>query len=336
MLRKLDLPPLVITQLVRTVVKKEGVTTPLRLERPQYSAERQLKKTIHTLADQQATVSVLQQVGDTLTIEATPEVTDAYAAAVDLAARYRLDLWIIYDELRRVYGEEDIPLSHIDDLATQIEEQARCYEIQGERVDVALALVKPEGFRKEIGSSGAEVYTADIVYPKDREHLLLSWEMMNDQNGHNFGFHYTPYDFDSNPEKSFFEQMLAHLNLHPSEVEDIYFTGALTDPAKTDFFIEYKDDKGKWRRYTPDFIIRKKPKRGGRPGTGKVFIVEIKREHDRAHPVDGENGRKAMALRRWERLNPDRLAYQMIFTDTDTVAADALRAVRQFAEERYT
>jgi hypothetical protein len=33
--------------------------------------------------------------------------------------------------------------------------------------------------------------------------------------------------------------MLSQLKLMPDEVEDIYFTGALTDPAKTDFFIEY-------------------------------------------------------------------------------------------------
>ncbi|MBI2884327.1 MAG: DEAD/DEAH box helicase family protein [Candidatus Methylomirabilis oxyfera] len=335
-LRKLDLPPLVVPQMVSTVVKKEGATMRLRLERPAYSADGQVKKTVHTLADQQATVSVLRQVGDTVTIDAIPEVTDAYAAAVDLAARYRLDLWVIYDELRRVYGEEDIPLSHIDDLATQIEEQTRCYEIQKERVDVALALVKPEGFLKETDASGVDVYTADIVYPKDREYLLFSLEQMRGQNPCDFGFHYTPYNFDSNPEKSFFEQMLANLNLHPSEVEDIYFTGALTDPNKTDFFVEYKDDKGKWRRYTPDFIIRKKPKRDGRPGTGKVFIVEIKREHDRAHPVDGEHGKKAMALRRWETLNPNRLKYQMIFTATDAVPADEMRVVRRFVEEPCT
>jgi len=61
----------------------------------------------------------------------------------------------------------------------------------------------------------------------------------------NFGFHYTPYNFDSNPEKDFFEQMLRALNQRPEDVEDIYFTGALTDPGKTDFYVEYKDDKGK-------------------------------------------------------------------------------------------
>ena len=92
--------------------------------------------------------------------------------------------------------------------------------------------------------------------------------------------------------------MLEELKLRPSDVEEIYFTGAFTNPARTDFFVEYKDDKGKWRRYTPDFLIRKRPQVGAQPGTGPVLIVEIKREHDRDHPVDGEKGRKAMAIRR--------------------------------------
>jgi len=130
---------------------------------------------------------------------------------------------------------------------------------------------------------------------------------------------------------SFFEQMLDELKVHPDEVEDIYFTGAITDPAKTDFFVEYKDEKGKWRRYTPDFVIRKKPAAGGASGSGRTLIVEIKREHDRAHPVDGENGRKAVALRRWEGLiNPDRIKYQMIFTATHAVSHDQTAGARTF------
>ena len=181
-------------------------------------------------------------------------------------------------------------------------------------------------------ASGTEVYTADIIYPKDREHLLAHFDTWKDKAGQ-FGFHYDPYNFDSNPEKHFFEQMLTQLNMKPDDLEDIYFTGALTDPSKTDFFIEYKDDKGKWRRYTPDFVIRKKPAKGCKAGSGKVFIVEIKREHDRAHPIDGEYGRKAMALRTWEELNPDRLKYQMIFTGTDTVSADQVQEVRKAVEE---
>ncbi|MBF8298777.1 MAG: Restriction endonuclease subunit [candidate division NC10 bacterium] len=62
-------------------------------------------------------------------------------------------------------------------------------------------------------------------------------------------------------------------------------------------------------------------------------MLQIKRAYDRAHPVDGENGKKAMALRRWKNLNPDRLRYRMIFTDTNTVTADQMQEARKFAEE---
>ncbi len=45
-------------------------------------------------------------------------------------------------------------------------------------------------------------------------------------------------------------------------------TGALTDPKKTDFYVEYRGEDGNWHRYTPDFVIRRKD--------GKCLIVEIK------------------------------------------------------------
>jgi hypothetical protein len=96
--------------------------------------------------------------------------------------------------------------------------------------------------------------------------------------------------------------------------------------------VEYKDDKGKWRRYTPDFLIRKKPHAGGKPGSGQVFIVEIKRQYDRDHPIDGVNGRKALAVRKWEDLNPERVKYRMIFTATDTVSADQMQEARKFVD----
>jgi hypothetical protein len=48
------------------------------------------------------------------------------------------------------------------------------------------------------------------------------------------------------------------LNLRPDQVEDIYFTGGLHDPRKTDFYVEYRRADGKWHRYSPDFVIRRK------------------------------------------------------------------------------
>lgn len=100
------------------------------------------------------------------------------------------------------------------------------------------------------------------------------------------------------------------------------FACALARKLKTDFTVEYKDDKGKWRRYTPDFVLRRRD--------GRVLIVEIKREHDEAHPIDGREGKKALALRQWEALNPDRLKYEMIFTRTDGVTTDQMKEATRF------
>ncbi len=323
-LRKINLPPLVVSQLVRTVVPMaDSGKAPLRFDRPQKGPSL-LTRSIFTIMEQQATERVLQQIGDEVEIETADDGVDKYTAAVRFAEAYRMDLWALLDELTRIYGQDgDVPLNHLDGLAGQIEEQTRRYEVKEEKVDVALALVKPDGFIKTIDADGTEVYTAEIRYPVDRERYLLNVEDIKDNEG-DFGFHYTPYNFDSNPEKSFFEQLLRELNTNPAEVEDIYFTGALTDPHKTDFFVEYKDDKGKWRRYTPDFIIRKKGSRG------KCLIVEIKAENQREHPLDGENGRKALALRQWEKLNPDRLKYEMIFTPSEVVAVNQLKIAKDF------
>jgi hypothetical protein len=336
-LRKLDIPPLVVTQILRTVEPKDAQRAPLQLQRPRGKQEAALRRQDYDLTIQQATTQVLRQIGETVAIETVPETVDCYSAAVDMAAQYRLDFWEVYGQLRSLYDTQEIPLYHLRDLARQIEQQTCNYEVREEKVERALALVRPEGFEREVDATGVEVYTAEIIYPKDREHLLLHCEALRDNKG-NFGFHYTPYNFDSNPEKDFFDQMLRELNQKPEDVEDIYFTGALTDPSRTDFFVEYKDDKGKWRRYTPDFVIRRKD--------GKTLIVEIKdarfeaatkedlQRHDRGEAVLTIEGRKAVALRKWEGLDPDRLRYEMIFTDTDTVPHDRMDTARAFVQGR--
>ncbi|MHB9133317.1 MAG: DEAD/DEAH box helicase family protein [Armatimonadota bacterium] len=324
-LRKWDMLPLVVTREVRTVVRQHRDTQPVHLTKPEGMDEDTLTRQVFTIGEQQASYSVLQQVGTTEAIAEPAHAVDVYTAAVDLAACYRIPLWGVYGELRRLYADEDMPVAHIEALAQQIEAQTRQYEVSTEKVDVALALVKPEGFQRETTQTGDVVYTAEIVYPKDREHLLLPWDALSGVNADDIGFHYTPYSFDSNPEKSFYEQMLRYLHLHVDEVEDIYFTGALTDPGKTDFFVEYKDDKGKWRRYTPDFVLRKK--------NGKCLIVEVKAERERSHPIDGETGRKALALRKWEQLNPARLQYEMVFTAVEVVSWDDMDSTRAFVEE---
>lgn len=80
-------------------------------------------------------------------------------------------------------------------------------------------------------------------------------------------------------------------------------------------------------------MIRKKPIKGRRKNSGRVIIVEIKDERERKDSIDGEQGRKALALRKWEELNPEQLKYEMIFTNTDVITADQLQVVKNFIEE---
>jgi len=297
------------------------------LQAPDVEAETVLVRKVYTPQEQPERRSVLQQVSEE---RATYDAVgpDVYSAATELAAIYRLDVWSVYAELKRLYGNatmggaETVPEAHLPALAKQIEEQTRRYEIEEEEVEVALALIRPEGFDEDRDDEGNVVYTAEITYRKDKEHLLLSWQEMMGQNDGDFGFHYDPYNFDSKPEQHFFRQMLHAINVAPEHVEDVYFTGGLTDPRKTEFHVEYKGEDGKWHRYSPDFVVRRKD--------GRCTIVEIKAERERAHPVDGEQGRKAMAIRSWEDLNPDTLQYEMIFTDSDSVGFNQLARVRDF------
>lgn len=329
-LRKVKLPPLVIQQIVRTVVRKEPAAgAALALTKPTTDATMKLERLTFAIARQSATRALLKQTGDTLTIETQPDTLDLYTAAIELAAVYRLDEWAVLDEIRRICdGADEIPLAHLADLSEQIEAQFCQYEVKEERIERALALIKPDGFTRSLNADGNETYTAEIRYPVDREKLLAhfaEWQSRYGGKSATFGFHYTPYNFDSNPELSFFETLFEHLGLHPGHVEDIYFTGAITDPRKSDFFVEYRGEDDRWHRYTPDFIIRRKD--------GRCLIVEIKGENMRKDPVNGETGAKALAVRQWEKLNPDKLLYQMIFVKDDVLTREDSAAARQFVED---
>src|SRR5690606_31188513 len=323
-LRKYRMPPVCVTRTVRTVVRVESPgAQPLRLERPVVPPA-EIERITLTLANERATRRVLRAAGEAVSIDVAGDALDVRSAAVELASNYHADVWPLYDELARLYPEGEVPLGHLPALGEQIERQTRSYTVKEERVDVALALVRlaprtgepaPRGWRRTTREDGEVVYTAEIAYYKDRADLLLR---LSDVRGleHDLGFHYDPYDFDSRPERDFFTRVLRELDEDPGDVEDVYFTGALPDPGKTEFFVEYLDEKGRWRRYSPDFLIRRRD--------GRCVIVEVKAERDREHPIHGERGRKAMKLHEWEELNPEQLRYRMVFTRDDVVPMDAV------------
>jgi hypothetical protein len=318
-LRKVDLPPLVVRKTVRRVQRRAAPDRPFDLNRPEIDVE--TGEVIRFTPDERGKLRAAERV----TVLYDTDTLDLYTAAQDLARTYRLEPFIVLDALHHVYGETcQLPLSHLSDLACQVEKQTQAYEIVEETVEVALALVKKDGFTLTTDSQGNETYTAEISYPIDKERLLAHYADWQRRCGH-FGFHYTPYNFDSQPEQNFFAEVLVLLQQHPEEVEDIYFTGALTEARKTDFFIEYRGQDGRMHTYTPDFVIRRKD--------GKCLIVEIKRERARDDAIDGETGAKALATRKWVDLNPDLLKYQMIFTRGEQIDFPDLMETREYLYE---
>jgi len=328
-LLKENIPPLVLKrQIVRVRRMEARIPEALELQRPE-DDDPALTVQRYELAAQVSSLRVMRELGDALPVEAAIEATDTRTAAADLAARYRLPLFAVLDALRGAYGDDDVPLRHLDALAGQLEGQVRHYETETEEIEVALALVRPEGFNEDQDQSGKPIRTAEITYRKDRANRLWRAEDARADYGGSFGFHYSPYNFDSLPEKDFLAKVLDALRIDAGDIEDVYFTGGL-GRDKTDFVVEYKGVDGRWHPYSPDFLIRRRPAAGGRPGSGKLLIVEIKQERLRKDATDGEDGRKAMAVREWARLNPDRIAYEMLFTDTDTVANNDFARVRTF------
>ena len=253
-------------------------------------------------------------------LESFTPTLDCYTAAARLAACHHLPTTELLTALRQVYTTQEVPDHHMDALGQQIEAQRNQYEEAWDEIEVAVALVKADGFDlTEV--NGKPVYTARISFEKKNQHLYKTAnETADAAHALRSSFHYEGYNFDSNPEAEFLDWTLGMLQAHPHQIEGLWFTGGLTDAGKTDLRAEYLGDDGRWHTYTPDFVLRR--------ADGKHLVVEVKNDKlspdidaDMARHALGEaaqtlEGRKAVALKRWEQLNPDRLSYHVMFADT--------------------
>ena len=336
-LHRPNLPPLLIKKRVLRYRRKAepGTAAPLHLTVPDVAAPAGVSIETLTPVQTASGKTALQKVdgGDDV-LPAPPPELDSYAAAAELAANYHLPTAEVLAALRRAYGAgADIPDYHLDALGQQIEAQRSDYEEHFEEIDVAIALVKAEGFeRSERG--GQPVYTARISFAKEREPLyLMARDTPDAAHALANSFHYEGYNFDSGPEAEFLQWALAQLQGEAHQIEGVWFTGGITDPAKTDLYAEYLGDDGRWHRYTPDFVLRR--------ADGKHLVVEIKRDSyspdiqgdldrlARGEAAQTKEGQKAVALKAWEGLNPDKLAYHVMFADTD-IKAEGYAKVRDF------
>ncbi len=314
-LKKTEIPDILLKKKIRKVIPIEKKINIDKLEilqrilrkKPEISTAIP-KKIIYDLKDipDRKGVLIIQK-DEKLIIE--EDFIDIYNFAVEISSLYRLPLMEVYKKLKSLYPDKEISENNAHEIKKQVEEKIRNYKIVEEEVEQALALVKTAGFSKEDGD-----YITEIIYHKDKEHLLKKYEEFKKLNKRNFGFHYNPYKFDSNPEKEFFIWLLTTLNEDPADVEDIYFTGGINDPQKTDFLFEYRGKDGNYHNYSPDFLIRKK--------NGKMLIIEIKGE-----PFKDEAKEKEM--KKIENLNKKKLKYEILETEGNQLAFGWVEKVRE-------
>ena len=318
-IRKPKIPPIILQKKIKKIKPKKDVNIKFELTKPKIKAKK-IQKTTHALNTIANSNKVLRQV-DQEEIDTFESFRDIYDASGEISSIFRIDSSDVFEKLSKIYPNYDIPSTHIPELCSQIENQLQKWEVQEENVEYALMIIKPEGFKSEL-IDGDVIYVTEIMYRKDREHYFVHHNALSEINPNDFGFHYSPYNFDSNPEKHFLEEMLQVLNEKPGDVEDIFFTGGLSSSSQTDILFEYKNDKGEWKNYTPDFIIKKKD--------GKILIVEVKKERNREDHIEGEKGLKAMALHELENLNPEQIKYTMLFTPNEYIGINNIKTTKKW------
>ena len=239
-----------------------------------------------------------------------------YSILAPIAQNYHISYLELKKQIEKAFGE-NLSLDHISVIAKQIESQMSGYETIEELVTQALAIIKIKDeqwndvFEKD--EKGVYFHTIQFTRGKYKEndsvHTKLVWKESIVSNPNNIWFHFSPYNFDSEPEKDFFLFMLTELQIRTDDIDDIYFTGSLTDKRKTDMHFEYKWKDKAWHNYFPDFVIVKK--------NGEYLIVEIK---SRSESNDPDVIEKARIVKRLEDIDTNKFKYMVLYADSDIIA----------------
>jgi type III restriction enzyme len=239
-----------------------------------------------------------------------------YQASYELCDNYQLEYNKIFELLNTKYPDGVIPISQYKSLLFNISKQSlKNYKIIEDVVQQSLMLIKPEGFLQDANGQ----YYIEIQISQDN--LAKIKDKPDDQK---FGYHYSPYNFDSTPEVNFFDEILNQINQKPENIEDLYFTGGLTNPSQTDFYFEYKKENGDYGKYYPDFVIKLK--------TGRVVIVEIKSARDKDNLIDGQNGLKAQSIKTLIDLNPDKMQYEYVSVENENIPTNIIELFKNIIQ----
>ena len=280
-IRKTELPKLEISRLVSRVVRDENTSIEVKLNVPTDVQEPPsiVRNLLTPNFTRGGSTSPLTGIDEMDKIEVTNRTTDCYTLARRIGTNYHLPLMQTLKTLKRLYPKGEISNGHLYPLFQQVESQLQNYKVIEEEVSEVLALIHTHDDEGnpvfEQDTDGTYIHRLRIQKNNAErmrtDRLLFDEEDLPDE--HDVSLHYTPYNFNTKPEREFFEVVLDSLNTSVVEVEIFLFTGGLTDAKKTDLHFEYKGVDGNYHRYFPDFVIVK--------NTGEFYVVEIKSERDR-------------------------------------------------------
>jgi len=312
-IQKTNYPQLEITRTINKIIRNKKECIDIKLSKPKNIKENFIIKAIfEPILESKSTI--ISASGDENEIIFSTESYDVYTATQKIANNYHLDYLIILKQIKALYPDNEMPRNHLQALFEQVETQSQNYKTVQEKITQALALIKfkdEEG--KDIFNKNEQGIFCHIIrykqgfFGENNKRLVHKKEFKN-INKHNLSFHYTPYNFDSEPEKNFLEQMLDKLQLKTKVIEDIYFTGGLTNPQQTDMYFQYKGSDGRYHNYFPDFVIVKKD--------GSYLIVEIKAEGKENDP---EVLIKEKAVKKLEDFPGNKFKYEIIYTNSPLV-----------------
>lgn len=319
-IRKVKLPKLDITRIIKRVVRAGKTCRKIKLDKPRGKEMPPALASVLT-PDFSGPRGILMPTGETKELPAGKETTGCHAAAWKIAAKYHLPGMPVLKCLRGLYPRGEIPNSHMYELFQQVEDQQADYKTVTEKVTEALALIRTHDedgralFDEENGARVHRLRMSQGTFDRMKQKDLFAGRKDYADKG-DISFHYSPYNFDSEPEREFFRKVLAMLNITPGEVKEFLFTGGLTDPKKTDFHFEYLGRDGRYHDYFPDFVLVKK--------TGEYFIVEIKAERDRD---DATVQAKAKAVEELREIQPKQFKYNIVYAPAHGVADIDLKPV---------
>ena len=309
-IKKTEYPILEITRTINKIVQDKTKNSEIKLTKPQNTKNNTIVKSIFE-PKLESTGTIISPTGEENEIIFSTETYDLYTATQKIAKNYHIDYFSLLKELKKLYKDNEVPRSHLQELFQQVEKQTQNYKTIKEKITEVLALIKfqDEDHKPIFDKNEKGSYCHTIRYKAGtfgyNNELLAHEKDFAGINKKALGFHYTPYNFDSAPEKDFFEKMLNQLQVKTKEIEDIYFTGGLTNTAQTDMYFQYKGIDGKYHNYFPDFVIVKKD--------GTFLIVEIKVE---GKEEDIEVKSKVKAIRKLEAIPENRFKYEIIYTDS--------------------